>query len=129
MTISKILSIAVLLLSSLISHVTAFQQPSVGVGRNVGRVRSSSLNMAPKFDKATQKWFPSNPEVTSVFFAKEEIVCNIVFMLLWNYIVLNTCWCNCCTSLSFIHSYPKYCIHMILFIYAYIIDGRSSSRI
>ena len=68
----KNLSIAVLLVSSLISHVTAFHH--VGAGRSVGSVRSSSsLNMAPKFDKATQKWFPSNPEVTSSFLQKKRV--------------------------------------------------------
>ena len=61
----------------IISHVTAFHHVVgtgrlVSVGSNVRRSSSSSLNMAPKFDKATQKWFPSNPEVTSVFFAKRE---------------------------------------------------------
>ena len=68
MTIPKLLSIAVLLLSALISHVADFH----GVGSCV-RSSSSFLNMAPKFDKATQKWFPSNPEVTSSFLQKKRV--------------------------------------------------------
>lgn len=42
------------------SHVHAFHVPG-GQGKRLST--SSSLGMAPRFEKATQKWFPTNPEV------------------------------------------------------------------
>ena len=48
-------------LSAVIIGCSAFQQiPSTS---NAVRSSSSYLGMAPRFDKTTEKWFPSNPEV------------------------------------------------------------------
>ncbi|KAL7514023.1 hypothetical protein ACHAXN_011339 [Cyclotella atomus] len=60
---SRILSvllatIAAMLLVCQHCHVDAFHMPA-GQGE---RLSTSSLGMAPRFDKATQKWFPTNPE-------------------------------------------------------------------
>lgn len=53
-------AIAALLISCQSITVDAFHLPS-----RAG-AKSSSLGMAPRFDKATQKWFPTNPEVSRI---------------------------------------------------------------
>ena len=60
-----ILFILAVLLAVIIS-CSAFQQiPSTSNANAVKRssYSSSSLGMAPRFDKTTEKWFPSDPEV------------------------------------------------------------------